>query len=126
MKLFKTQLFEHEEFKRIVCIPTTKWEYTILQELKYKIIDEDEIMSNFHPERLGKKVALKYMKALGFENPVFHGNDSRLTYEVDGVTYDLTATPSNIHVLIAGYRMLGKHRKVARIIKDLKRLNAMY
>lgn len=126
MKLFKTQLFEYEEFKRIICIPTTKWEHTMLQELKYKLIDEDEIMCNFYPERLGERTSIKYMKALGFENPVFHGNDSRLTYEVDGVTCDLTATPSDIHVLIAGYRMLGKHRKVARIKRELKRLNAMY
>lgn len=126
MKLFKTQLFEHEEFMRVMVIPTTPLENTMLQELKYKLINEDELMSNFHPEKLGERIALKYMRALGFKNPIFNGVNSRLSYELDGVEYNLTATPSDLHVLIAVYRMLGKHRKVARIKKELKQLNAMY
>ena len=36
--------------------------------------------------------------------------------------YRITATPSNIECLIAGYRLLGKHRKVARILKKIKAL----
>lgn len=63
------------------------------------------------------------MKALGFTSVQYNGKDKRLTQIFEGEEYDITATPSNLKVIIAGYRLLGKHRKVAKILRDIKRVD---
>ena len=128
MRLKVIQRFKDEEFGIVTAVPTNETEKLMLRALKYELIDRDEAFCNWHPERLGKKLALKYAKALGYQNPVFNGEDNYLTDEVCGGEFDfeITATPSNLMVVMAGYRMLGKYRKVAQIKKELKRLNVAF
>lgn len=63
------------------------------------------------------------MKALGYTSVYYNGPNKRLTQEFEGEEYTITAIPSDLKVIIAGYRLLGKHRKVAQIMKDVKRVD---
>ena len=126
MRLKTVQRFEDEMFNIIMAVPTNETERLLLRALKYELIDRDEAFCNWHPERLGKKMAVNYAKALGYKNPVFNGEDNYLTEEFANgeISFEITATPSNLMTIIAGYRMMGKHRKVAQILKEARRLNA--
>lgn len=115
--------YEDLGFDRMVAIPSNKLEHGFLQALKYNLIDPDELLCDWHPEWLGEELSLDYMKALGFTSIHYNGEDNRMTQEFEGEEYDIVATPSNLKVIIAGYRMLGKHRKVAQIMKDVKRVD---
>ena len=110
-------------FNKLVAVPSNDLERGILDVLKYDLIDENELLCDWHPEWLGEELSLDYMKALGFTSVYFNGIDNRLTQEFEGEEYMITATPSNLKVIIAGYRMLGKHRKVAQILRDVKRVD---
>lgn len=105
----------------LVAIPSNIVEQRFLEILKYDLIDPEELLCDWHPEWLGEELSLDYMKALGFTSVKFNGKDNRLTQIFEGEEYDITATPSNLKVIIAGYRLLGKHRKVAKILRDIKR-----
>lgn len=126
MRMKVVQRFRDEDFAVVMAVPANETEMIMLRALKYELIDRDEAFCNWHPERLGKKLALKYMKALGYKNPVFNGEDNYLTEEFCNgeIDFEITATPSNLMTIIAGYRMMGKHRKVAQILKEAHRLNA--
>ena len=65
-------------------------------------------------------------RLLVIKTPVFNGEDNYLTEEFANgeISFEITATPSNLMTIIAGYRMMGKHRKVAQILKEARRLNA--
>ena len=63
------------------------------------------------------------MKALGYTSVYYNGKDQRLTQEFEGEEYTITSIPSDLRVIIAGYRMLGKHRKVAQILRDIDRVD---
>lgn len=115
--------YEDLGFDRMVAIPSNKLEHGFLQALKYNLIDPDELLCDWHPEWLGEELSLDYMKALGFTSVHYNGEDNRMTQEFEGEEYDIVATPSNLKVIIAGYRMLGKHRKVAKILRDVKRVD---
>lgn len=108
---------------KLVAIPSNKLEHAFLNVLKYDLIDPEELLCDWHPEWLGEELSLDYMKALGYTSVYYNGKDNRLTQEFEGEEYMITATPSNLKVIIAGYRMLGKYRKVAKILKDIKRLD---
>lgn len=110
-------------FDKLVAVPSNDLEQRFLEVLKYELIDPDELLCDWHPERLGQELSLDYMKALGYTSVYFNGENERLTQEFEGEEYMITATPSNLKVIIAGYRMLGKHRKVAKILKDVKRVD---
>lgn len=118
-----TKYFENVDFGKLVAVPSNKLEQGFLQALKYNLIDPDELLCDWHPEWLGEELSLDYMKALGFTSVKFNGDNNRLTQIFEGEEYDITATPSNLKVIIAGYRMLGKHRKVTKILKDVKRVD---
>lgn len=107
----------------LVAIPSNILEQRFLEILKYDLIDPEELLCDWHPEWLGEELSLDYMKALGFTSVKFNGKDNRLTQIFEGEEYDITATPSNLKVIIAGYRMLGKYRKVAQILRDIKRVD---
>lgn len=107
----------------LVAIPSNKLEQRFLEILKYDLIDPEELLCDWHPERLGQELSLDYMRALGYTAVYYNGPDNRLTQEFEGEEYTITATPSNLKVIIAGYRLLGKHRKVAKIMRDLKRVD---
>lgn len=118
-----TKYFENVDFGKIVAVPSNELERGFLKALKYDLIDPDELLCDWHPEWLGEELSLDYMKALGITSVHYNGEDNRMTQEFEGEEYDIVATPSNLKVIIAGYRMLGKHRKVAKILKDVKRVD---
>lgn len=118
-----TKYFENVDFGKLVAVPSNKLEQGFLQALKYNLIDPDELLCDWHPEWLGRELSLDYMKALGFTSVYYNGEDARMTQIFEGEEYDIVATPSNLKVIIAGYRMLGKHRKVAQILRDVKRVD---
>ena len=111
-------------FNMLVAIPSTKLEQRFLEIFKYELFnDDEESLCNWHPEWLGRDLSLDYMKALGYTSVYYNGKDQRLTQEFEGEEYTITSIPSDLRVIIAGYRMLGKYRKVAKILKDIKRVD---
>lgn len=75
-------------------------------------------------ERLGdEQKVIAYANALGWSNVTYNGDDEYPEYFEDGFGWNyITAIPSNTTTIIAGYRLLGKHRKVAQILKKIKTL----
>lgn len=126
MRLKTVQRFADEDFNIVMGVPSNEMERLMLRALKYELIDRDAVFCNWHPERLGGEMAVSYAKALGYKNPKFNGEDNYLTEEFANgeIDFEITATPSNLMTIIAGYRMMGKYRKVARILKEARRLNA--
>ena len=126
MRVKTVQRFEDEMFNIVMGVPSNEMERLMLRALKYELIDRDEVFCSWHPERLGADMAVSYAKALGYKNPKFNGEDNYLTEEYCNgeIGFEITATPSNLMTIIAGYRMMGKHRKVAQILKEARRLNA--
>lgn len=121
MKLIN-KTFEGNGYISKVAIPTTRMERSMLAALKYELSDHSGLC-DWHPEWLGESLAIRYANALGYSKVVFNYEDEFMDYaDNDGDIWQLTATPSNLECLIAGYRMLGKHRKVARILKKIKSL----
>lgn len=124
MKFIKVQ---HEEcdYQSLVAIPTTKLEREMLQTLKYNLFDpEDNSMSPWHMERIGgENRTIALANALGWSNVSYNGDDLYPEYQdEDGNLNYITAVPSNTATIIAGYRLLGCHRKVAMILKKIKSL----
>lgn len=122
MKLVKRQ-FEGNDYASVVGVPTTKLEARMLRNLKYGIISNKAELCNWHPELLGEDLAIWYANQLGYSNVSFFDTEEYMEYDdQDGDTYKITATPSNLECIIAGYRMIGRHRKVAMILKKIKQL----
>lgn len=122
MKLIKRQ-FEGNDYTSVVGVPTTKLEARMLQNLKYGIISDEAELCNWHPEWLGEDLAVWYANQLGYSNVDFIDTEEYMEYyDQDGDNYKITATPSNLECIIAGYRMIGRHRKVAMILKKIKQL----
>ena len=121
MKFTKVQ-FEGNGYTSVVAKATTALENRMLKELKYDLFSEIAEVCNWHPEMLGEDLAIRYANALGYSFVDFNGYDEYLVVLDHEGTYALTATPSNLECIIAGYRLLGKHRKVARILKKIKAL----
>lgn len=124
MKFIKVQ-FENYTDTSLVATPSNKLEQGMLQVLKYDLFDpEDNSMSPWHMERLGdEQKVVAYANALGWSNVTYNGDDEYPEYFEDGFGWNyITAIPSNTATIIAGYRLLGKHRKVAQILKKIKAL----
>lgn len=124
MKFIKRQ-FEECAYQSIIAVPTNKLEQEMLQALKYNLFDpEDNSMSPWHIEKVGgERETIMLANALGWSNVSYNGDDLYPeTYE-EGFGWNyITAVPSNIETIIAGYRLLGRHRKVAMILKKIKAL----
>lgn len=123
MKLVKRQ-FEGNDYVSVVGVPTTKLEARMLQNLKYGLISDKAELCNWHPEWLGEDLAVWYANQLGYSNVDFIDNEEYMevcNYPEYG-NFKITATPSNLECIIAGYRMIGRHRKVAQILKKIKQL----
>ena len=116
--------YEGNAYISTVAIPTTKVEYGMLQKLKYNLISDKLEIFNWHPEWLNLPLAVEYANALGHSQVIFNGTEDYMDVENDPQwgNYRITATPSNIETLIAGYRLMGRHRKVAMILKKIKKL----
>ena len=123
MKLVKRQ-FEGNDYTSIVAKATTGLERELLQRFKYNLISDKLELCNWHPEWLDESLAIQYANTLGHSNVIFNGTEDYMDVYDDPEwgNYRITATPSNIECLIAGYRLLGRHRKVAMILKKIKAL----
>lgn len=120
----KKERFETNAYFSSVAVPTTKLEARMLQNLKYGIISDKAELCNWHPEWLCKDLAVWYANTLGYSNVDFINNEEymEVTNDPEYGNYKITATPSNLECIIAGYRMIGRHRKVAMILKKIKQL----
>jgi hypothetical protein len=109
------------KFKNDIAIPTTKFEKVMLQKLKYDLINKEaDYVNNWHPEECFVCNPLILADALGYPSVSYKG--SRMISDDPCYGYaDLSWTPKNLDALIAGYRLAGKHRKVASILKECKR-----
>ena len=116
--------YEGNAYISTVAVPTTKLEAQMLQWLKYDLISDKPELCNWHPEWLGAELAVEYANALGHSKVIFNGTEDYMYVENDPQygNYRVTATPSNLETLIAGYRLMGRHRKVAQILKKIKSL----
>ena len=123
MKIINAR-YETNSYTSSIAIPTTKLEHEMLQALKYDLVSDKPEVCNWHPEWLGLPLAIDYANVLGHSNVVFIDTEEYMEVNNDPKwgDYKITATPSNIECLIAGYRLLGKHRKVAMILKKIKQL----
>lgn len=123
MKFRKVQ-FEGNGYVSTVVIPTTKVEHGLLQRFKYNLISDKLELCNWHPEWLGESLAIQYANALGHSFVEFNGEDDYMDVYNDPEygNYRVTATPSNLECIIASYRLMGRHRKVAMILKKIKAL----
>ena len=123
MKIINAR-YEGNAYISTVAIPTTKVEYGMLQKLKYNLISDKLEICNWHPEWLNLPLAIEYANALGHSQVIFNGTEDYMDVENDPQwgNYRVTATPSNLETLIAGYRLMGRHRKVAQILKKIKSL----
>ena len=121
MKLINAH-YEGNAYISTVAVPTTRMEKSMLQALKYEIISDKPELCNWHPELLGEDLAVEYANALGHSNVEYNGSDDYMDVYDDPNwgNYRVTATPSNLECMIAGYRLLGRHRKVAMILKKIK------
>lgn len=123
MKLINAH-YEGNAYISTVAVPTTRMEKSMLQALKYEIISDKPELCNWHPELLGEDLAVEYANALGHSNVEYNGSDDYMDVYDDPNwgNYRVTTTPSNLECMIAGYRLLGRHRKVAMILKKIKAL----
>lgn len=112
---------KEDNFVSAVAIATTKFEKGVLKDLKYDLIDKDATyVNNWHPEESLVCHPMDLADTLGYRNVFYDG--SRMVSDDPEYGYaELSWTPTNLAILIAGYRLAGKHRKVARILKECKR-----
>lgn len=113
MKFVKVQ---RENYSMDVAIATTKFEKVMLQKLKYDLLDEEYVCGNWHPEECAVCHPLDLVDALGYPNA---SHDKGKIVDERG--NDINQNPTNLEAIIAGYRLAGKHRKVARILKECRR-----
>lgn len=113
MKFVKVQ---RENYSMDVAIATTKFEKVILQKLKYDLLDREYVCGNWHPEECAIYHPLDLVDAFGYPNASH--DKGKIVYKNNMV---INHKPTNLDTLIAGYRLAGKHRKVARILKECKR-----
>lgn len=127
MKLVKRQ-FEECAYQSLIAVPTTKLEARMLHNLKYGIISDKAELCNWHPEWLGEDLAVWYANALGYSNVDFIDTEEYMEVcdDPEYGNYKITTTPSNLECIIAGYRMIGHHRKVAMLLKKIKALGIEY
>lgn len=127
MKIINVR-YEGNDYVSAVAIPTTKLEALMLQNLKYGIISDEAELCNWHPEWLGEDLAVWYANALGYSNVDFIDTEEYMEVcdDPEYGNFKITATPSNLECLIAGYRMIGRHRKVAMLLKKIKALGIEY
>lgn len=123
MKLVKRQ-FEGNDYTSVVAKATTGLERELLQRFKYNLISDKLELCNWHPEWLGATLAVEYANALGHNSVEFNGTEDYMDVIDDPKwgNYRVTATPSNLECIIASYRLMGRHRKVAMILKKIKAL----
>ena len=114
-------------FENGIAKQTTRFEHSVLNNLKYGIMDGLDIQF----EKLPDDIAYDFLKEL-YNEAYFKDNTLKdveiykdslgswcICYfdTLQNKSYDdiITMIPSNLETLICGYRMVGKHRKVAML-----------
>lgn len=126
MKVFLKQRYSDEAFESLIAKATTKEEKWVLKVFKNDLFDED---GYFNPALLGETLCVKYARALGYDIPDnydFNPDNGGLSWwenhpEYPGWQY-FNCIPSNVEVLEAFYKMTGRYRKLARLHKEVARL----
>ena len=103
-----------DNFNNTRVTPTTKLESNMLKTLKTDLYDDGTWLSPWHPERLGEEKAIAYANSLGHSNVKYNGVDKYMSTDL----YNIVEAPKDLECIIAGYRMLGRYRKVSRILKE--------
>ena len=101
-------------FANVRTLATTKVESKMLKELKIDLYEDGTWLSQWRPERLGKERAIAYANALGHSEVKYNGTDKFMSAKL----YNIVEAPKDLECIIAGYRMLGRYRKVSRILKE--------
>lgn len=125
MKIFLQQRYENEAFESVLVRPTTKFEKMALKLFKEDLFDDDGF---FNPSLLGEELCVRCARALGYNIPEHYNFDAN-----NGVLYwweegefpgyqHFNCIPSNTEVLEAAYKMAGRYRKLARLRKEIKRI----
>ena len=112
----KIKVTRFDNFNNVHVVLPTKLESKMLSELKTDLYDDGTWLSQWHPERLGEEKAVAYANALGHSNVKYNGTDKYMSTKL----YNIVEAPKDLEVVIAGYRMLGRYRKVSRILKECK------
>lgn len=126
MKVILKQRYSDEAFESVIAKATTKAEKWALKALKNDLFEDNGF---FNPALLGEKLCVKYAKALGYNIPDdydFNPDNGGLSWWEDDPEYPgwryFNCIPSNTEVFEAYYKMAGRHRKVARLRKEVKRI----
>lgn len=110
----KIKITRFGNFNNVCVVPTTKLESNILKTLKTDLYEDGTWLSRWQPERLGKDLAVAYANALGHSGVKYNGADKYMSTKL----YNIVEAPKDLEVIIAGYRILGRYRKVSRILKE--------
>lgn len=124
MKVFLKQRYNDEAFESVLVKATTRFERNALKLLKGDLLVGD--YAEFHPELLGEELCRKYAAALGYpvDQMEFTPDDWMSWWEKGefaGWRY-FNSTPSNVEVIEAAYKMVGRYRKLARFRKEVARI----
>ena len=110
----KIKVTRFDNFNNVRTVATTKLESKMLKELKTDLYEDGTWLSRWQPEKLGKDLAVAYANALGHSGVKYNGADKYMSTKL----YNIVEAPKDLEVIIAGYRMLGRYRKVSRILKE--------
>lgn len=110
----KVKVTRFDNFNNVRVEATTKLESKILKDLKNHLYEDGTWLSSWHPERLGEERAIAYANALGHSMVKYNGFDKYMSTKL----YNIVEAPKDLEVIIAGYRMLGRYRKVSRILRE--------
>lgn len=110
----KIKVTRFDNFNNVRVVSTTKLELKMLKELKTDLYEDGTWLSQWHPERLDEERAVAYANALGHSGVKYNGIDKYMSTKL----YNVVEAPTDLEVIIAGYRMLGRYRKVSRILRE--------
>lgn len=110
----KIKVTRFDNFNNVRTVATTKLESKMLRELKTDLYEDGTWLSRWQPERLGEERAIVYANALGHSGVKYNGADKYMSTKL----YNIVEAPKDLEVIIAGYRMLGRYRKVSRILRE--------
>jgi hypothetical protein len=110
----KIKVTKFDNFNNVRTVVTTKLEANMLKTLKTDLYEDGTWLSQWHPEKLGEERAVAYATALGHSGVKYNGIDNYMSTKL----YNIVEAPTDLEVIIAGYRMLGRYRKVSRILRE--------
>lgn len=123
------------KFINDVAVPTTKIEKEVIENLKYNCIEKDSMCPLFLPladENIcnGTVSFINEICRLYTESDFHCGTiiswkgrwdgavEIKVQYDDGHIQEEILGIPSNLYVLIAYYRGIGRHRKVAMVLRN--------